>query len=72
MIDWNAPLETTPNKRNPEPVPCEVVDSSCGYDVRINGSWFITDGYDAGNDLWWFRDDGTSNHWLPILRNVQP
>lgn len=72
MIDWNAPLETTPDTRNPEPVPCEVVHSDHGYEVRINSDWFMSCGSNLGNDVWWYRADGTTNTFLPVLRNVQP
>lgn len=75
-IDWNAPLETTPDARNPEPVPCVVVRTERKHQiVHICADWTCaTDGYQAGNTEWWYADheNGVSNSWLPILRNVQP
>lgn len=75
MIDWNAPLETTPDERNPAPVPCVVVRTERRqHIVHFGGAWQSADGYQAGNTEWWYpsHENGASNDWLPVLRNVQP
>jgi hypothetical protein len=76
-IDWSKPIETVPCRRNPVPVPCEVrytsQDSDDWADVYIDGPWVgyrNDDPLHVGKDSWLFRPDGTSNDWLPKLRNV--
>ena len=74
MIDWGKPIETVPCRRNPEPVPCRLsaIYPSAHVYVVIEGDW--EDGYYAMNrgrgQYWGYDKDGTSNEWLPQLRNV--
>lgn len=80
MIDWTKPLETTPDALNPVPVPCrrmpehDVDVDDGGLAIYVDGDWIRHEGDDprhVGHDFWWYlpEEGGSSNHWLPVLRN---
>ncbi len=61
-IDWTKPIETVegePAERRQEQ------DEGEYYAVFVR-----TINKDRDLDVWFYDKDGTSNHWLPVLRNV--
>ena len=78
MVDWTKPIETVPDERNPNPVPCRVLpEFSRRSDVAvyIDGPWVgkrSDDPSHIGNDFWWYNhDDADATDWLPKIRNVE-
>lgn len=73
-IDWTKPIETVPDVRNSSPIPCSTRG---GNYVIIDGDWFSKASFDSaevnrGNTGWGYLPCGTSNAWLPAVRNVVP
>jgi len=72
-LDWTKPIETVPDVRNPVAMPCRVVGEipHGEWKVHIIGKWFPHG--DSLNTVyaWDYSPDGTSNSWLPVLRNVE-
>lgn len=77
MIDWTKAIETVPDERNPEPVPCEFncfYDGHEGADVYIVGNWFAENGDNQGGKYtaWSFDSEGNPHYpRLPFIRNAE-
>jgi len=79
MIDWTKPIETVPDKRNPEPVPCEFKGKiTCSdYEVYIRGDWYADETSNQRDDDdvqegWFYGEDGDPHYdRLPLIRNVR-
>lgn len=79
MIDWTKPIETVPNERNPEPVPCQVgAHDQFGQGIFIRGDYFGCDGENMRDDddesfPWFVGDDGDGySCGIPVIvRNVE-
>ena len=73
-LDWTKPLETVPDERNPNPIPCSVrhiEDDGSEATVNINGSWYNQNGTNNGDDFWWYNANGEqSDTYIPRIRNV--